>query len=79
MYPCSVGEIGCLPALAGKEQDLPRMAFFIQQVERGAAARIVKADKRIVEYERDRIVGGQNGFADGETHGEVKLVERAEA
>ena len=55
------------------------MAFFIQKVERGAAARIVKADKRIVEYERDRIVGGQNGFADGETHGEVKLVERAEA
>ena len=55
------------------------MAFFIQKVERGAAARIVKADKRIVEYERDRIVGGQNGFADGETYGEVKLVERAEA
>ena len=65
--------------LAGEEQDLVRLALFQQKVERGAAARIIETNERIVQHDGRRITFGQNAFADREAHGKVELVERAKA
>ena len=39
-------------ALAGEQKDLPRLRLELQRVQRAAEARVVEADKRVVEHDR---------------------------
>ena len=48
MYPCSAGEIGCLPALAGKEQDLSFFSQPRQIVQSLTQTHIVEGEEGIV-------------------------------
>ena len=63
-----------LPALAGKEQDLPLLAKLCQIVQRLVQALVVEGQQGIVQDQRGILLCRQHHLADSKPCGQIQLI-----